>query len=96
MEYRCCPICNNEEKMMIRYPKTVCSQCLQTGIWADKEQTIHINFGNKDISGGFFSIVNGVEGNQHLCYVRGKQCTVDEARFGGIIIQCYDNNDVED
>ena len=44
MEYRCCPICNNEEKMMIRYPKTVCSQCLQTGIWADKKQTIPIDF----------------------------------------------------
>ena len=88
-EYGLCPICNMEQKIMLRYPKMVCSQCIKTGMWADKEQTIPIQFGNIDIEGGFMSAVNEVQGNQHICYINGKQCTAQEARFGGIVIQCY-------
>lgn len=96
MEYRPCSICNREEKMMLRYPKMVCSVCIQTGIWANKEQTIPIDFHNQSFSGGFISIVNGIQCKQRLCYINGKQCIADESRFGGIVIQCYTNNDNND
>ena len=96
MEYKSCPICNKEEKMMLRYPKMVCSECIRTGIWADKKQTTPINFYNTSFSGGFISEVNGIEGKQHICYINGKQCIADEARFGGIVIECYDVEDEDE
>ena len=41
---------------MLRYPNMVCSECISTGIWANKEQTTPIEFGNTSFSGGFMSI----------------------------------------
>jgi hypothetical protein len=93
MEYKPCPICNKEEKIMLRYSKMVCSECIRTGIWADKKQTIPINFYNTSFSGGFTSEVNGIEVKQNICYINGKQCIADESRFGGIVIECYDLDD---
>jgi hypothetical protein len=95
MEYYNCPICNEKEKMLIRYKNMVCSKCLQTGIWADKPQKIPIKFGNKGIEGGFISFVNNIPGSQHTCYIREKKCYADEAKFGGIVIQ-VSNDDTMD
>lgn len=90
MDYKICPICNKKKKMMLRYPKIVCSQCISTGIWSDKQKTNSIKFQNIGFNGGFMSIVNNIKGNQHLCYINGKQCRADESRFGGIVIQYND------
>tara|TARA_Y100000816_G_C25987389_1_gene515726 strand:+ start:134 stop:439 length:306 start_codon:yes stop_codon:yes gene_type:complete len=96
MEYKPCPICNKEEKVMLRYPNMVCSECISTGIWANKEQTTPIEFGNTSFSGGFMSIINGIQGNQRICYINGKQCIADESRFGGIVVQCYNDDNKND
>ena len=68
----------------------------KTGIWANKEQTIPIHFYNESFNGGLISVINGIQGKQRLCYINGKQCIADEARFGGIVIQCYTGNDNDD
>ena len=74
----------------------VCNDCCNSGIYADMLQTTPISFGNTDFSGGFQSSVNGVIGNQHECYIRGKKCYANEGRFGGIVISyLYRNNDNE-
>tara|TARA_B100000902_G_C26632485_1_gene585161 strand:+ start:209 stop:502 length:294 start_codon:yes stop_codon:yes gene_type:complete len=86
-----CPICSEIRETMIRYPNSVCEKCCSTGIFADSLQTTPITFSNIDMSGGFQSIVNGVVGNQHICYIKGLQCAADEARFGGIVISHYGN-----
>jgi len=93
MEYYPCPICKEPEKMLLRYQNMVCSNCLQTGIWANKEQTQQIQFTNNELNGGFSSIINNNCIKQHTCYIRGKECYADEAKFGGIIIQCFDTDE---
>jgi hypothetical protein len=96
MEYYPCPICKEPEKMLLRYPNMVCSNCLQSGIWSDKEQTQQIQFMNTGFSGGFTSIINNNYVKQHTCYIKGHECYADEARFGGIIIQCFDTDEFTD
>ena len=85
-----CPICSEVRETMERYPDSVCQDCCNTGIFADPSQTTTINFGNTDYNGGFQSCINGVVGNQHICYIKGHQCFANEARFGGIVISYTD------
>lgn len=93
MENSSCPICNTVFNRFIRYPKSICSTCANLDI-KDSNGNI-VTFTNIDISGGFQSLHVG-EGNQiekkeeHECYINGKKCWADEARFGGIVIQVMD------
>lgn len=97
METGPCPICNQARESLVRYPNSVCIDCCNTGIFADPSQTTAIYFGNADFSGGFQSCINGVIGNQHICYIMGQKCYADESRFGGIVINYTSNvNDNED
>ena len=43
------------------------------------------------MSGGFRATVADTEADypSHICYIEGKKCWADEARFGGIVIQIY-------
>ena len=91
-----CPICSQLRYTMERYPNSVCDKCCCSGIFADPSQTTTIRFGNTDFSGGFQSVVNGVVGNQHICYIKGHQCSADEARFGGIVISYTDETQDKD
>lgn len=88
-----CPICFHLRETIERYPNSVCLDCCNTGIFTDISQKTTISFGNIDFSGGFQSVVNGVVGNQHICYIKGHQCRADEARFGGIVISYLDNDE---
>lgn len=51
-----------------------------------------MNFYNVSVSGGFEAIVADTEEKHlsHICYIEGVECWVDEARFGGIVIQPHD------
>jgi len=81
-----CSICNREVGKNPRYPKYVCYKC-QDESPPVNEDGISIEFGNIDASGGFRSVVNGVRGAEHICYIKGIRCYADEGRFGGIMIQ---------
>ena len=79
-----CPICKKNKNISLRYPNAVCNNCYNK---TKTEFNEPIHFGNKDIFGGFISLVNDVRGNEHICYIDGIKCYADEARFGGIVIQ---------
>ena len=91
-----CPICKQDRETMERYPNSVCNDCCITGVFASNSDTAdRIEFGNVDFSGGFQSCVNGVIGEQHECYIKGRKCYANEARFGGIVISCMNVEDDE-
>lgn len=84
-----CPICSTPVAHSLRYPRAVCKNC------SDKACNIQgqkLMFFNLSISGGFRAMVADTkqEYPSHICYIEGKQCWADEARFGGIVIQTYD------
>ena len=92
-----CPICKQDRETMERYPNSVCNDCCTTGVFASNSDTAdRIEFGNVDFSGGFQSCVAGVIGEQHECYIKGRKCYANEARFGGIVISCMNVEDDKD
>lgn len=79
-----CPICNDGKKISARYPNAVCRKCYNKTLTIDNKKII---FYNKDMFGGFISEVDGITGNNNICYIDGKKCYATEAKFGGIVVQ---------
>lgn len=80
-----CPLCKKNVYFIPRYPNYVCADCIDTGTFTDDGKKI--SFSNVDYTGGFMSIIDGVKGTEHVCYIKGVKCRADESRFGGIVIQ---------
>tara|TARA_B100000925_G_scaffold263134_1_gene220843 strand:- start:10 stop:405 length:396 start_codon:yes stop_codon:yes gene_type:complete len=97
MDATSCPICKTMmDTIPGRYFNVVCNECIDVyGMYDENGNSI--KFGNIDISGGLKSITtnkdNGSEtvGDSNICYINGFQCIAQEARFGGIVIQCCEN-----
>jgi hypothetical protein len=98
MDIISCPICKiMMDTTHIRYVNVVCNECIDTYDTIDRNGN-NITFSNIDYNGGFKSITtleNGeqIVGSNNICYINGSQCIAQEARFGGIIIQCFENTD---
>ena len=89
-----CPICNEAHKTMMRYPTAVCRKCLSNFGTKDVDGN-YKNFRNIDIYGGLAANVNGVETRDYTCYVNNIKCYAQEARFGGVVIsKYYENNQI--
>jgi hypothetical protein len=93
MESGNCPICQNEYQRMIRYPRSVCVNCLMDHKVTDYDGNI-VKFENEDVFGGFKSIHYDsfdadkiIVKQDHNCFINGFRCYADEGRFGGIVIQ---------
>lgn len=69
-----------------RYPRAVCSQCAAQ---ACDVQGRPLDFYNEGMGGGFYAVMreSGLPYPSHECFIRGRRCYADEARFGGIVIQ---------
>jgi hypothetical protein len=84
-----CSICNIFHNGSIRYPNAVCYECIYNYTLYDKNGN-KINFYNIDESGGVKSVTiigdTKIEGNETICFINGNQCSVEEGRFGGIVI----------
>lgn len=80
-----CPICKKSVPVMERYPNYVCNTCIDTGTFTTTGKPI--SFRNQSVFGGFESVIDGNVGVVHECMIQGIPCYVDEARFGGIVIQ---------
>ena len=82
-----CPLCGAGVQPSERYPHYLCPACSGKAVSAEGRPLV---FGNVAMSGGFSAgyADNGApyEGG-HVCFVDGRQCWADEARFGGIVIQ---------
>ncbi|WP_227501459.1 hypothetical protein [Synechocystis sp. PCC 7509] len=70
----------------LEYPLAVCQDCDRKVCNAEGQKLV---FFNQSISGGFGAIVADTKADylSHICYIEGKKCWADEARFGGIVIQ---------
>jgi predicted nucleic acid-binding Zn ribbon protein len=83
-----CPICSTPVPHWERYPVAVCQDCHNKACNAQGQK---LSFFNESMSGGFGAIVADTKADypSHICYIEGKKCWADEARFGGIVIQTY-------
>jgi O-acetyl-ADP-ribose deacetylase len=81
-----CPLCDRAVRLVERYPRYVCNDCLDL---ATDRQGRRVAFGNESLSGGFVGVYVGSEEpySSHECFVRGVRCEADEAKFGGIVHQ---------
>jgi hypothetical protein len=84
-----CPICGVALRAIPRYPRYVCKACAAL---AKDAAGRPLGFGNSDIAGGCEGVYSdtGETYDARLCYVAGRRCSVEEARFGGIVIQALD------
>ena len=84
-----CPICKKEVKSIPRYPRYVCRKCAANPV--DKVGR-SLAFSNVSITGGFKAryVETNRKRDSHICYISGVKCYADEARFGGIVIQTYE------
>jgi hypothetical protein len=86
-----CPLCEKNYEGMNRYPNAVCNDCINLYNTYDKNGN-NIKFANIDECGGVRSITTigntEIEGNECQCFINGNECTVEDSRFGGIVISC--------
>ena len=69
-----CPICKELVKPNPRYPNYVCNTCLANGI--------EVN--GKNISVSEIDVYSNLEVQ---CSLKGIECKVQEAKFGGAVVQ---------
>lgn len=96
MESLPCSICRKNHNTLLRYPNSVCKDCLSSyGTKDDKGN--NKSFYNRDVTGGIISYINGKETLDYSCYVNNIKCIAAEARFGGIVIsRDYENNSIDE
>lgn len=84
-----CPVCYSDVEKNYRYPKYVCQACTAKAASSDGRRLI---FNNAGLSGGLTARFADT-GELYMgsrCYIEGLPCRVDEARFGGIVIEALD------
>lgn len=81
-----CPTCSTPMRPSSRYPRAICNACASRATDAAGRP---LTFSNRSISGGFIARYRdtGEEYLGHTCYVDGRECYADEARFGGVVVQ---------
>ena len=81
-----CPICKDKIEYDISYPNHICSSCATNPV---DENGRDLEFCSTSGSGGFIAqyMDTGEVRDSHICFISGKKCWPDEAKFGGIIIQ---------
>lgn len=82
-----CPICRVPLPEAERYPRYVCNSCAERATSADGRS---LEFANIDMSGGYQARYahTSAPHDRHDCWIDGIACRADEARFGGIVIEC--------
>jgi hypothetical protein len=83
-----CAICGTAIPFSERYPHYLCALCADRAV---DENGRKLAFSNVSMSGGFIAYYPDTkeERDSHICYIDGIECRADEARFGGIVIQIY-------
>jgi hypothetical protein len=86
MKQQQCPICSLDVPVSERYPDYICNSCVAKAKSGDGRP---VEFFNEALSGGFQAVYSDTmeryEG--HICYINNVKCCVDEAHFGGIVVQ---------
>lgn len=82
-----CPICHAPLATDPRHPRYICDTCAARASSFDGRP---LGFSNVDMSGGYeaYYTDTGAPYDSHDCWIDGIACHADEARFGGIVIEC--------
>ncbi len=84
-----CPNCTKRVSFYSRYPTYICTDCRE--LITDKAGR-RLSFSNTSMSGGcqgyYLDTKEKYEG--YDCYIGDKQFVAKEARFGGVVIELYD------
>jgi hypothetical protein len=82
-----CPICSNEVPPNPLYLDYVCEQCVtETSDQSGQRVKFTTDYSTEShIVGTYVDSDNAF--TEPVCYVRGVECKVSEARLGGIIVQ---------
>lgn len=81
-----CPLCGASMTFNPRYPRAVCNACVRRACDAEGR---FLDFYNADFGGGYLAFYRecGEKYDSHDCFIDGRLCRADEARFGGIVVQ---------
>ncbi|AWB91563.1 hypothetical protein [Aeromicrobium chenweiae] len=90
-----CPVCGAATFHSDRYPASVCAECQQRATDRDGRRIVGYNegpFGGlvvfyAESPSGTQSEIAGDVLETGRCWIDGIECTIDEARFGGVVIQ---------
>ncbi len=92
-----CPNCGESVKKYSRYPNYLCRNCVK--LITDKNGR-KVAFYNTHLLGygcqGYYvDRVKKEKYNSNICFIRNQKYFVEEARFGGIVIQemCLNSNE---
>ena len=88
MEKGNCPVCNVEFQKMMRYPNSICIDCIKNIV--DEEGnlvTFSITHEYGDITRTYTKDNHTITTLSNVGYVAGVKCNAGEMRFGGIVIQ---------
>lgn len=81
-----CPICKRYVKYSSRYPTYICQRCIT---FATDKKGKGVIFYNPEFSGhgcaGKYRHIRNIY-PYRICYIRGIECKVNEAYFGGIVL----------
>lgn len=86
-----CPTCGRPATHMDRYPRSVCEDCVVLATCVHERQ---VGGRNVSLSGGFEAYHDDQPDNLcaetttgHRVWIRGRACTMGEARFGGVVVE---------
>jgi hypothetical protein len=84
-----CPICAAKLDLYERYPRYVCPSCAEKTCDARGRK---VSFRNLSFEGGCEGYYpdTGEKYQKNECFIDGRSCHADEARFGGIVVQVID------
>lgn len=91
-EHGPCPICETPVRFNPRYPRAVCETCADLSTDEDG-RLLHLY--NRSISGGLIATfadgslpdLRMLSLDRPLVFIGGRQCSAEEHRFGGIVVQ---------
>ena len=94
METSLCPICQNSMIYTSRYPDEICKNCVGR---ATDGHGRYLKFYNRTISKGYIAFYADADGREEyyssVCYVSRQRCEAKEARFGGIVVELFRNEE---
>jgi hypothetical protein len=85
-----CPVCGEPATQDARYPRALCLPCTDSAVCQTHSLPARLG-GPGSLSGGFVPGHVSIDGSWEACEgivtVNGRQCVMEEARFGGTVVQ---------
>jgi len=87
-----CPICRSEKRENKRYPRYLCGGCA-ANVEDEAGRRLEITNANSGDGIRISYAATGEERMSRECFVQGVRCWAQEAHFGGVVIQAFDETE---